>query len=137
MQAVHLSQVIDRSARDVYEYARDPRRLPEWAAGLGGSIAFEGGQWIVESPMGRVSVEFVADNEYGVLDHVVVLPNAERIYNPVRVTAWGDRAEVVFSLRRQPGTSDEEFERDADAVRSDLLSLKAVLEDGDGRAPGT
>ena len=135
MQAVHLSQVIDRSARDVYEYASDPRHLPEWAAGLGGPIVFEDGQWIVESPTGRMSVEFARRNEYGVLDHVVVLPDGERVYNPMRVTAWEGRAEVVFSLRRQPGMSDAEFERDADAVRGDLLSLKAVLENGDRPAP--
>jgi hypothetical protein len=34
----------------------------------------------------------------------------------------------VFTLRRLPGMSDEEFERDAAAVTADLAALKTVLE---------
>ncbi|WP_341855056.1 SRPBCC family protein [Brachybacterium sp. GPGPB12] len=33
----HLSIVIDRPWRRVYEYVSDPRNLPRWAAGLAGS----------------------------------------------------------------------------------------------------
>jgi hypothetical protein len=128
MGSVHLSQLIDRAPEEVYAYASDPRHLPEWAAGLSGSIAEEGGTWVADSPMGRVVVEFAAENEYGVLDHVVVLPGGERVYNPMRVMVWDNRSEVVFSLRRRPGMTDEQLARDVDAVRTDLSALKAVLE---------
>jgi hypothetical protein len=126
--SLHLSQLIERPSGAVYDYAADPRRLPEWAAGLSGSITEQAGQWVAESPMGRVVVEFAPRNELGVLDHVVVLPGGERVYNPMRVIPCGDAAEVVFTLRRRPGTTEEELERDAAAVRSDLLALKARLE---------
>ena len=67
-------------------------------------------------------------NDYGVLDHDVTLPSGEIIYNPMRVTKDGSGSEVVFTLRRLPGMSDEDFERDAKAVAADLARLKQVLE---------
>ena len=36
----------------------------------------------------------------------------------------------MFTVRRQPGMTDDEFDRDADAVRADLGTLKRVLESG-------
>jgi hypothetical protein len=70
-----------------------------------------------------------ADEVYdGVLDHDVTLPSGEIIHNPVRVITDGPGCEVVFTLRRLPGMSEEDFERDADAVAADLTKLKRVLE---------
>ena len=46
----------------------------------------------------------------------------------MRVVADGQSCEVVFTVRRQPGMTDEEFDRDADAVRADLATLKRLLE---------
>lgn len=124
----HISTHIDRLAHEVYEYASNPSNLPEWAPGLGSSVEEVGGQWIVDSPMGRVVVAFAARNEFGVLDHHVMLPSGETFYNPMRVTVDGSGCEVVFTLRRQLTMSDEDFERDADAVFADLLTLKRVME---------
>jgi len=119
---------VDRPARDVYDYAVNPANLPAWAAGLSGSIEQIDGQWVAESPMGRVTVAFAAHNDFGVLDHDVTLPSGETFYNPVRVIAAGNVAEVIFTLRRTPAMTDEEFDRDADAVAADLATLKRVLE---------
>src|SRR5262249_62238442 len=79
--------------------------------------------------MGRVGFAFVPHNEFAVLDHEVTLPSGEVFYNPMRVVPDGEACEVVFTLRRQPGMSDEEFERDAAAVAADLAALKRILED--------
>lgn len=124
----HISTHIDRLAQEVYDYASNPSHLPEWAPGLGSSVEKVDGQWIVESPIGRVVVAFAARNEFGVLDHDVTLPSGETFYNPMRVIVDGAGCEVVFTLRRQPGMSDEDFERDADAVLADLVTLKRVVE---------
>ncbi len=78
--------------------------------------------------MGRVAFAFAPRNEYGVLDHYVTLPSGETVYNPMRVIADGSGCEVVFTLRRQAGMTDEDFARDADAVATDLATLKQVLE---------
>src|SRR6266496_6372305 len=112
----HLSTHIDRSAQDVYDYASEPSHLPEWAPGLGSSVELLDGQWIMESPMGRIVVTFAPRNELGVLDHHVMLESGETFYNPMRVTTDGAGCEIVFSLRRTAAMSDEDFERDANAV---------------------
>ncbi|MFJ8866841.1 SRPBCC family protein [Streptomyces sp. NPDC102473] len=124
----HLSIRIDRPAGQVYAYASEPSHLPAWAAGLGASIEETDGQWIADSPMGRVVVDFAPRNDFGVLDHHVTLPSGETVYNPVRVIADGPGCEVVFTLRRRPGVSAEEFRRDEAAVSADLATLKRIAE---------
>ncbi|MBB3675449.1 SRPBCC family protein [Modestobacter versicolor] len=127
----HLTVSIDRPAAAVYAYVRDPAHLPEWAAGLAGGIRRERGEWVADSPMGRVLVRFVPVNEYGVLDHDVVLPDGTTTTNPLRVLADGpDRSDVVFTARRQPAMTDEEWAADTDAITADLGTLKRVLEAG-------
>jgi hypothetical protein len=127
----HVSVHIDRPAAEVYEYVSDPANIPQWAPGLGSAVEKVDGRWFVESPMGRVGLVFAPRNEYGVLDHDVTLPSGQVFYNPMRVTADGSGCEVVFTVRRQPDVTDEEFARDADAVAADLTRLKHVVE---GRA---
>lgn len=124
----HLSENIDRTADEVYRYASDPAHLPEWAPGLGTAVEKVGDQWFVDTSMGRVAFAFAPANEFGILDHDVTLPSGEVIYNPMRVTKNGGGSEVVFSLRRLPGMTDAEFERDARAVLGDLTRLKNVIE---------
>jgi hypothetical protein len=124
----HVSTQIDRSAQDVYDYASDPANVPEWAAGLAGSIEQVDGDWIADSPMGRIVVKFAESNEYGVLDHDVTLPSGEIVHNPMRVIADGDGCEVVFTVRRRPDMTEDDFDRDANAVQADLHTLKKLLE---------
>jgi hypothetical protein len=46
----------------------------------------------------------------------------------MRVVPNNDGSEVIFTLYRRPGASDQMFDGDAKAVRGDLLKLKALLE---------
>jgi hypothetical protein len=124
----HIDERIERPADEVYAYASDPANLPRWASGLGTSVELVNGQWVAESPMGRVVLAFAPWNAYGVLDHDVTLPSGETVRNPMRVIADGSGCEVVFTLRRGPETSDADFSRDAANVVADLAMLKRVLE---------
>jgi Polyketide cyclase / dehydrase and lipid transport len=128
----HVSERIDRPAEAVYAYAVDPANIPEWAPGLGNGVENVDGRWFVDTSMGRVGVAFAERNPFGVLDHEVTLPSGEVVYNPMRVVRDGDGCEVVFTVRRRPGMSDEEFAEDAAAVAADLARLKRIVE---GRAP--
>ncbi|MDV3296412.1 MAG: SRPBCC family protein [Brachybacterium paraconglomeratum] len=129
--SLHLSVVIDRPWRRVYEYVSDPRNLPRWAAGLAGSeVQREVSQWSMSSPMGRVLVSFVPENDLGVVDHTVTLPTGESVLNPLRVLPLTEEScEVVFTLRRG-SMSEAEFDEDAAAVRADLETLKEICEQG-------
>jgi hypothetical protein len=128
MTTRHVSTHIDRPVQEVYDYASDPTHLPDWAPGLLKSVERVDGQWIADSPMGRIVLGWTPRNEFGVLDHHVTLPTGETFYNPMRVTADGTGSEVVFSVRRRPEMSDEDFDRDANAVRADLVALKRIVE---------
>ncbi|NUS09928.1 MAG: SRPBCC family protein [Streptomyces sp.] len=124
----HVSVHIDRPAAEVYDYASDPANLPSWAHGLSGSITREGDAWVADSPMGRVTVAFAPRNDLGVLDHDVTLPSGQVVHNPVRVLRDDPGSEVVFTLRRLPGMSGADFERDAATVTADLDRLRSLLE---------
>ena len=127
-ESLHLSTHIARPAAEVYAFVADPAHLPQWAAGLGGSIEQRDRRWFADSPMGEVEVKFVDANAYGVLDHDVTLLDGTTVTNPMRVIADGDGSEVVFTLRRGPTMTDEELAADAAAVRADLATLKKLLE---------
>jgi len=125
----HLSVRIHRPAEQVYRYVTDPANLPAWAAGLGDSIEQVGDDWFADSPMGRVQVRFVPENEFGVADHDVTLPTGATVRNPMRVLADGpDGCEPVFTVRRQPAQSASVFEADCASVQRDLATLRALRE---------
>lgn len=125
----HISIGIDRPTSEVYDFASDPLNLPQWAVGLAGSrVERDGNHWFTESPMGRVRFTFAPRNPFGVLDHDVTLPSGEIVYNPLRVIKDGDESEAVFTLHQRRDMTDEDFERDAEAVRQDLAALKHVVE---------
>lgn len=129
MESRHISTQIDRPPAEVYDFAADPANLPAWAAGLASGVEQVDGDWVTDSPMGRVIVAFTEANAYGVLDHDVSLPSGETVYNPMRVIADdADGCEVVFTVRRRPGMTEADFEHDADTVAGDLARLKRVLE---------
>ncbi|MCC6544720.1 MAG: SRPBCC family protein [Nitrospirae bacterium] len=124
----HISVSINRPADQIYEFVSKPENLPKWAAGLSGSIKNVNGDWIAESPMGRVKVKFADKNTFGILDHDVTLPSGAKVCNPMRVFPNNDGSEIIFTLYRRPDMSDQMFDEDAKAVTRDLDKLKTLLE---------
>jgi hypothetical protein len=127
-EARTLSVSIDRDWREVYEYASQPQNLRHWASGLGSDLVPSGAEWTARGPEGPIRICFSAPNDLGVLDHVVTVAPGVEILVPIRVMANGDGSEVVLTLFRQPGMSDEKFAADADWVKRDLEKLKALIE---------
>ena len=125
----HVSITIGRSPADVYAFASDPRNLPRWAAGLAGSDPkSEGDAWVTDSPMGKIRITFVEKNPYGVIDHDVRLESGVTVHNAMRVIPNGAGSELIFTLIRRPGVSDQKLAEDRAAVEKDLRTLKALLE---------
>lgn len=128
MQSRFLSVVIHRPVKDVYAFAADPEHLARWASGLAQTdVTRQGDALVVGSPTGDVRIVFAGPNAYGVLDHEVTTPDGTTTYNPMRVVAHPDGAEVVLTVR-QLGLTDDELERDASTVQGDLETLKRLLE---------
>jgi hypothetical protein len=112
----HVGVWVDVTPQAAYQFTVQPENLGRWVAGL---------------DLAEVAFEFVPGNDFGVLDHVVRLPNGTAFYNPMRVLPAGDGAdscELLFTVRRRPGMTDEEFDADAAAVEADLRTLKGLLE---------
>jgi hypothetical protein len=103
---------IERPAGEVYAFVCDPKNLPAWASGLSAAV----------------KVRFVERNPFGVLDHYVRVDSGPEVYMPMRVFPNGEGAEVLITVFRQPGVSDEKFAEDTHWVRRDLEALKTLLE---------
>jgi hypothetical protein len=83
---------------------------------------------VANTPEGAIRVRFTPRNENGILDHHVTLANGIEVYVPMRVVANGSGSEVIFTLFRTPGMSDEDLTRDIEWVTKDLGTLKTLLE---------
>ncbi|HET9087894.1 MAG TPA: hypothetical protein VFN53_10250 [Acidobacteriaceae bacterium] len=127
MNSRTISVTIARPLEEVYGFLSIPANFSQWAAGLG-DLQEQNHEWFVQTPHGRMRVRFSERNSFGVLDHFVKPENAEEIYVPMRVVANGASSEVVFTLFQQPSMSDADFARDLELVRTDLTSLKKILE---------
>ena len=128
-QARTVAVSIDRDWREVYDFVSIPQNFPAWAAGLGKGFEGSGEEWQAEDPDGRtIRIRFSPRNEYGVVDHTVVAGEGPETYNAMPVVPNGTGAEVVFTVVRMPGTTEEAFAADAAAVERDLKALKNLLE---------
>lgn len=130
MRSRTISVEIAVPVETVYRCVRDPEQLPKWAAGICKSVTVIDGVWHVDTgtELGTVLLELCADNRYGVLDHVVTLPNGHSQNNPMRVLANGEGSELMFTVFQAEGMSDEAFVKDVQAVTRDLKTIKALLE---------
>ena len=103
---------IERSPLDVYNYVSDPKNLSKWASGLGAAV----------------KVRFVERNKFGVLDHFVSVGAGPEVYMPMRVFPNGDGSELLITVFRRDGVTEEKFVDDTQWVRRDLEALKQLLE---------
>jgi hypothetical protein len=123
-----ITAYVDCPWRDVHGFAANPANLPLWASGLAQSIQERNGRWVFETPGGPAEVRFAPRNDFGVLDHWVLLADGSEIYVPFRVVANGKGSELIFTLFRQPEMTEADFARDVDVVTRDLQTLKDLLE---------
>jgi hypothetical protein len=123
-----LSVSISCPLRKAYEFLAAPENFPKWATGLCQSIKKTGDEWLAETPQGPMKVRFTEQNTFGVVDHLICPASGVQIYVPLRVIANDTGSEVIFTLFRLPGMSDDKFAEDAEWVARDLRALKELLE---------
>lgn len=128
LQSTTLNVSIESEPKKVYEFASNPENLPKWAKGLCESVRKDGGEWIAKSPQGEVKVRFAPANEYGILDHVVTLPNNRQLLVPMRVVSNGKGSEVIFTFFRPDSMTEADYTRDIGFIKQDLQNLKKALE---------
>ncbi|MEO8444299.1 MAG: SRPBCC family protein [Gammaproteobacteria bacterium] len=128
-----LTVAIDCPLTEAYAWLSRPENFPHWAAGLATSLRKVDEEWVAESPLGQMKILFSPPNEFGVLDHRVYPEAGGEIYVPLRVVPNGTGCELMLTLFRMPGMTDERFAADAELVRRDLSFAKKILENGPGR----
>ena len=130
MPARIVHRTIRRDWHAVYAFAARPENMPLWASGLASGLTRDGEDWIADGgPIGNVRVRFAPQNDFGVIDHTVTLPDGLVVENALRVVPNGDGAEVMFTLLRRPGMDDAGFEADAAHVARDLDALARLMEE--------
>ena len=123
---VHVS--IERPVDRVYEIARNPKIMPQWATGLASGLIDKGDHFLVKAPFGTATLRFAPPNSFGILDHWVTVDGGATTYNSMRVVANGTGTEVMFTLLRTPDMTDEDYARDVAWVHDDLTRLKTLIE---------
>ena len=127
-EARTVSVSIARPWEEVYEAIWQPEDFPQWASGLSASpLVQDGDRWSAAGPEGPVRIRFTGRNAFGVMDHRVDLGTGPEVYVLMRVVPNGAGAEVLVTVFRRPGMSDEAFAADATWVMRDLLALRALL----------
>lgn len=123
-----ISISINRNWKEVYDAVWRPEDFPKWASGLSQSpLTRDGEAWKTEGPEGAIRIRFTGRNDFGVMDHHVDLGNGTNIYVPMRIIQNDGGAEVLLTLFRQPGMSDEKFAADAEWVGRDMHALRALV----------
>jgi len=128
--ATTLTVTIDVPPGEVYAFVADLSNLPRWSFFEAADEDASG--WKVTTSGGESRLRLSPPNEFGVLDHHVITPAGSEIYIPMRVVANGTGSEVIFTVYRMPGMSDDAYAADVAQVEVDPAELKRILETGDG-----
>lgn len=126
-----VSVTIHRPVADVYDYVADLGNLPDWS--FFETATQVDGVWRVGTPRGEVTLRLAPRNELGVLDHHLQTPDGRNIYIPMRVISNHGDSEVMFTVIREPGMTDEAYAADIAVVETDLARLKSLLDSPSGQ----
>ena len=127
-KSTYISISINIPRDKVYQFASNPENFSKWLAFVKSVSKQTDTIWSAESDLGKIEIELSPKNEFGIIDHVVKLPDGTKVYNPLRVIKNGEGSEVTFTLFKLPETTDKDFAVDAESVKADLQTLKDILE---------
>lgn len=125
-----LRVTIDAPFDEVASDLADPSTHPEWGTEFFSGPARPGddGEVLVTVPRmgGEVRSKVEADVESGIID-LYLAPRSEPFGPslPVRVLRNADGVDVLFTLARFPGQSDDEWEEGLASMARELTKLKA------------
>ena len=123
----NISISIDKSADKVYQFASSPENFPLWVEFIKSMTKETENLWLAETDLGNIKIQFVPKNEFGIIDHLVILPDTSTVNNSMRVIDNGTGSELVFTLFWMPNRTEEEFNQDEKLVEKDLTKIKTIL----------
>lgn len=124
-----ITIAINRPHAEVYEFLAEPLNLPTWATGVERIEHREGDDWVASTSSGELIFRYTPRNAYGVLDFSIRRRDEDEPRAvPARVFANGDGAELTLTHYQRAGMSEAEFDSEAEWIRADFETLKALLE---------
>jgi uncharacterized protein YndB with AHSA1/START domain len=128
-RSLTITVSIARPCEEVYEFLAEPLNLPTWTVAIERIEHRRNNDWAAATPRGEIIIRYAARNKHGVLDYSVLRPGESDVHVvPLRVFANDDGTELTFTHYQRPGMSEELFNSEAEWIRSDLLTLKTLLE---------
>jgi hypothetical protein len=128
-RSITKSVTIDRPASEVHSYLSDARNWPQWS--IVNVLAIESGThpgwWQMTTPRGPGELRIRADAATGLLDHDFRDPQASWTV-PARVVPNGRGAEFFITFFQPPALDDDEFDRQAALIDTELAALKNILQ---------
>jgi hypothetical protein len=128
-RSITKSVTIDRPASEVHSYLSDARNWPQWS--IVNVLAIESGThpgwWQMTTPRGHGELRIRADAATGLLDHDFRDPQASWTV-PARVVPNGRGAEFLITFFQPPALDDDEFDRQAALLDTELAALKNILQ---------
>lgn len=86
------------------------------------------GWWSFTTPWGPAKLKFNEDRRLGILDHQFV-DNDAKWDVPMRVVSKGDDSEVITTIIKPDGISDQIFDERMQEIEKIMLSMKQVIEE--------
>ena len=131
VRSITKSVAIDRTPGEVFAYLADARNWPQWAVVnvLAIEATSDPAWWQLTTPRGTGELRIRGDAATGVLDHDFRDPQAAWTVH-ARVVANGRGAEFLITLFQPSVLDDEEFDRQAALLDTELATLKRTLEYG-------
>jgi hypothetical protein len=114
----------------VFEYVSVPENQPSWAINFVRSTrSLSDGRYAMQTPAGELIYRIEYDSRCRTVDFVYETPEGETtMILPTRVVPHGRGSVFTFTIHRQPGMGDVEWEGGQRGLDEELAELKKLLE---------
>jgi len=130
--SVHRVAVVHTSIlatpKSVIAFLTDMDNWKTWAPWVRSVTRLSEGGWRLETKDGAMTIRFVEQNSFGVLDHQVTVASGVIVLNAMRVVPNGSGSELVMVVIQSPEMSAKQFDQDVQAVTDDFARLKPAAE---------
>jgi hypothetical protein len=114
----------------VFDFVRVAENQPTWAINFVRSTRpLSDGRHAMQTPAGELIYRIEEDPRCRTVDFVYETPERETtMILPTRVVPHGRGSVFIFTIHRQPGMSDVEWEEGQRGLDGELMELKKLLE---------
>ena len=114
----------------VFEYVRVADNQPSWAINFVRSThPLSDGRYVMQTPAGELIYRIEDDSRCRTVDFIYETPEGEgTMILPARVVPRGRGSVFTFTIHRQPGMGDLEWEEGQRGLDEELAELKKLLE---------